>query len=284
MKENDLVQMLKKVDEIKALFIFGQRVVPYLEELVIFVQETTPILQEMNASIAESSKKMPYAVQQLDKVSETTEMATTDMLDLIDHILDDLGGTMGLLEVMAKKDEERGDREKKIILKLANALDGEAETKAANVEEALQNYIDESRKKDDLGVLRNRLTDVQCGVYEIMNKLQVQDITTQQLMAVNSLIESIQQKLTELIAKFSDIDVDELPQKTRVFDPNASYTDKREIQALADLIMEARHFKEQGVREVDLETSKKVIADLFSVKKEKASQDEIDHLINELRK
>ena len=103
---NDLIH---KVEEIKALFTIGQRIVPFLEELFKFVQETAPIINDMNESIKESTKKMPKATQQLDKVTEETELATTEMLDRIDTILAKITETTnsikGYKEANNKKDE-----------------------------------------------------------------------------------------------------------------------------------------------------------------------------------
>ena len=39
MEEKDIKGILRKVEELKAVFTFGVRFVPFLEDLLIFVQE-----------------------------------------------------------------------------------------------------------------------------------------------------------------------------------------------------------------------------------------------------
>ncbi|KAA3615452.1 MAG: hypothetical protein DWQ05_13955 [Calditrichaeota bacterium] len=237
MRQVDVEKMLHKVDEVKALFEFGERVIPYLEELVLFVQETAPMLEEMNTSIEESTQKMPFAVEKLDRVTETTESVTTSMLDLIDQILTNLDRIMDDMTDVEESVNQRLAQENGLILKLARTLDGDDETKAADVETELKNLIKIETKKAVFNSLNERLSVMQGDVFEIMNALQIQDITSQQIMSANSLIEAVQEKLGHLLGKFSDMDIEEISKaKIRVFDPNASYEDKTEVQAAADEI------------------------------------------------
>ncbi len=238
MRQSDVIKMLHKVEEVKALFVFGARVIPYLEELVLFVQETAPILEEMNTSIEESSQKMPFAVEKLDKVTETTENATASMLDLIDQILTNLDRVMEGMAEVENSYNQRLEQEKELVLKLARALDGDDETQAADVEAELKKLIELETDGNIFSSMNDRLTGMQGDVFDIMNALQIQDITSQQIMGANSLIEAVQEKLRQLLSKFSDIEVDESPKKkVRAFDPNASYEDKSDIQAMADQIL-----------------------------------------------
>ncbi|HPP40877.1 MAG TPA: hypothetical protein PK498_11375, partial [Candidatus Kapabacteria bacterium] len=86
MKQKDISLLLQKADELRALFVLGQRVIPFLEEIFIFVSEIQPLLDEINASIQENLKKMPSASKQLSKVTEATEMAITEVMDIVDGI------------------------------------------------------------------------------------------------------------------------------------------------------------------------------------------------------
>ena len=54
MKDMDIKSFLQKAEELKALFVLGHRVIPFLEEIFIFVEEITPLLEEINFSIQES--------------------------------------------------------------------------------------------------------------------------------------------------------------------------------------------------------------------------------------
>ncbi len=87
MNSENLGGILDKINELRALFIFGQRVIPFLEELFYFVHDIVPVLEEINVSINESANKMPRAFSQLNKVTKATEVATTEILDNLDNVI-----------------------------------------------------------------------------------------------------------------------------------------------------------------------------------------------------
>lgn len=51
MDSKNLGGILDKIKELQAPFIFGQRVIPFLEELFHFVHDILPVLEETNLSI-----------------------------------------------------------------------------------------------------------------------------------------------------------------------------------------------------------------------------------------
>ena len=84
------------------------------------------------------------------------------------------------------------------------------------------------------------------NAYNITLSLQVQDITSQQLAAVNHLIQSVQDKLSSLIINVKEADAKELKDldidapTDAAFNPNARYTKSSENQEQVDnLINEA---------------------------------------------
>ena len=293
MERVDFQKILYQIEEIRALFIFAQRVIPYLEEVIRFVQETTPLIQEVNNSILDSSSKMPAAVAQLDKVSATTEMATSDILDGIDRILNRIDNALQVVARFEKQEKERIQLEKSLILKLAETLDGEKATREAEVEKALEAFYAESKSQKDLAQLRENLLALQTDAYDIMNLMQIQDITTQQIMAANSLIESVQEKLMELISRFGAIEAKPVNKKIRAFDPNATFEDRSDIQALADELLnqgEVTEVSEEETRELAVtvvENAPQDEADKTtedpSQTGEKASQEEIDSLFQKFK-
>ncbi len=287
MDKREFQKILTQIDELKALFIFAQRVIPYLEELILFIKETTPLLEEVNNSIVDSSNKMPVAVKQLDKVSATTEMATSDILDGIDRMLEKLDRALKVIEQEKAQEQERLTREKELILKLAETLDGEEETRAARVEEALTAFFEEHANDSVFQQLHDLIFEVQSETYEIMNLLQVQDISTQQIMAANALIESVQHKLSHLLVKFGMIPKADYEKKERSFDPNAIFEDRSHVQEMADRLLAGDEEKAPDVVEVKTvgkeEIQKAAAAQKERSSQDKASQEEIDRLFNELK-
>jgi len=86
----------------------------------------------------------------------------------------------------------------------------------------------------------NKIRD---DVYKITLSLQVQDITSQQLAAVNHLIESVRLKLSSLIIHLDETDLTSIENVKldipvgSTFDPDAVYTKSTERQEAADLLI-----------------------------------------------
>ena len=81
-----LEKMLKDIDEVKALFIFGEKVIPVLQDLFVFLAEIIPVLTEMRNSLASSYKEMPQIMNKLDMytVAELTKYAIRKGLTSLD--------------------------------------------------------------------------------------------------------------------------------------------------------------------------------------------------------
>jgi len=163
-KDLDIKELLKKAEELKALFVLGQRVIPFLEEIFLFIQDTSPLIQEISSSIKDNLKKMPKASKQLSKVTEATEMATNEIMDTVDGVMYKSGI---------------------ISTNLALIRDLGSQTEFAQHEDFLRAISNSDE------VLKSIKSDAQ----NIMMALQVQDITSQQIAAVNNLLETLQVKL-----------------------------------------------------------------------------------------
>jgi len=146
MKQEHVNKLLHKVEEIKALFIIGQRIVPFLEELFKFVQETAPMISDMSESIKESTKKMPKATQQLDKVTEETELATTAMLDKIDNILVKLNEITNSIGQFKDTSQQKQNIFKQIDEQFSSISDFQGKQK---LHSSINSIIEESAYKND---------------------------------------------------------------------------------------------------------------------------------------
>ncbi|MDQ7053615.1 MAG: hypothetical protein Q9P14_12215 [candidate division KSB1 bacterium] len=263
MEQIDFKRILKQIEEIQALFIIAQRIAPYFKELIQFIQETTPIIEEMKNSILESSKKMPAALEQLDKITAATETATVDILDRLDQM------------------QKRVD----------NALTSIQKIKS-NLRQDSEEPLNRTSDLTELEQLEQDILEIQNETFDIMNLLQVQDITTQQIMAANSLIESVQGKLEQLTSRFGrletqpDIDL-YAPEsnvgqdKQRAFDPNATFEDRSDVQAMADAILTQSVVSEQPRSEKE---SNQHSVDNTEMKNDAmATQEEIDKLFDHLK-
>ncbi|TAE29720.1 MAG: hypothetical protein EAZ92_05890 [Candidatus Kapaibacterium sp.] len=239
MRVGEINEMLHKTEELKALFVFGQRVIPFLEEVFMFIREVTPLLENINASIEENLSKMPKAAQQLSSVTKATELATTEILDTLDGLSykSDVISS-NLKQLLQIQRLNRTEQEK--VIEAVNKLQDEENTETENKESVYSRLIDVIRKiehrdggsssayqvdtiKSALNVLQKPevseelvnnseklLESIRMDSTQIMMSLQVQDITSQQLAAVNSLLQTVQSRLGEIMIHFRNTEIGEL--------------------------------------------------------------------------
>ena len=213
-------QLYEKLNELKKIFTYGERLLPIIHNLSEFMKETVPLLENINQSITESASKIPKVTDQIDSVTKSTEMATTEILDLVDSLNEDLVTIeKTALDIFSKEADK-----KDFLLSLVPMLD----------KKNADNYVNEFLKKNDsmerLGELLLQIGKMKSDSSSIAISLQVQDITAQQLATVNHLMESVQKVLSSLIEDFDSINISDgmdsnmnLP-KGASFDPNARYS------------------------------------------------------------
>lgn len=200
MKIQKLENLLSKAEELN--------VIEFLQEVISFVKDISPILENMNVSLRENLKKMPDATKKLTKVTEATEFATTEIMNLID-------GLFSKVDKITKNNKTQPSSES-----------------TANSQELLDTM------NDDLN--------------NIMMALQVQDITAQQIAAVNQLLSVIQTRLAKILTNFDTAAISELlsdgdenknvvtMHRKIAFDPNAidAYMNQHSRQDQIDKFME----------------------------------------------
>ncbi|MFZ1083272.1 MAG: chemotaxis protein CheZ [Candidatus Kryptoniota bacterium] len=271
MNSNNLDGILDKINELRALFIFGQRVIPFLEELFYFVHDIVPVLEEINTSIYESANKMPHASSQLTNVTKATELATTEILDNLDSVLSRLNAIDAHFKTAATDLAALDKLEKQSIKILRTSLNGERK-------DLFQTLLDLHQQKEahlkavvsNAGGLEQSLKDIRAKSNDIMISLQVQDITSQQIASVNHLIGSVQQRLSGLIDRFklsgTELITEIKKAEDHAFNPDATYDRSGQKQKTADEIVG------------ELSSLKNKITGVVDKLSDPASQDEIDKL------
>ncbi len=282
MKHKDISVLLQKADELRALFVLGQRVIPFLEEIFIFVSEIQPLLDEINNSIQENLKKMPSASKQLSKVTEATEMATTEIMDIVDGILykvDIINANFKRLIDISQKNREnpikllesiyksikKGQDLKPLLPSLATSI--------AAMKNVSNNETDKIlRETDEL------IQSISNDSSSIMISLQVQDITAQQIAAVNNLLETIQGKLGTILAHFHQSDIGELVHHEINYDEKIKVSQLHRKVAFDPDAVEAIANKEVRQQQVDDLIDKHSQGGVEAIE-ENFSQDDIDALL-----
>lgn len=239
---NDIVGRLHEVDNV---FKFGEKMIPVIEGFVAFISDFIPFIEQVSGSIQDSRSKIPEASNQLDKVTNATELAMTEVLDKVDEI------TLQLNELTECIDEMVLSKSKveNYISELCEEI--KENEKAKTIFKNLMEAIDVGLT---LELMKNKVTRIMSNTDQITMSLQVQDITAQQLAAVNHLIISVQQKLGNLLSTVdsSEINVSENLEHKKLpdvhFDARASYNPSENQQNEVDSII---HNEKASQAEID---------------------------------
>ena len=238
MKPEELNIIVRKVEELRALMVFTQRTIPFLEDVFAFVKDIVPLLDVLKSSVETTSEKLPHASKQLDKITTATELASTEIMNIVDAMY-------------PKVDRMRAEQElrKPAIVSVRAALQRLTELTAGTpgASEASALCASVTTQMDALmptDVAVQELESIQADCTNIMMALQVQDITAQPIAAVNKLMQSVDEGLNRLLKHFSKSSSE--PQGSRykhrrldiVFDSSAEFDASGERQRAADAVVE----------------------------------------------
>ncbi|MBX3044808.1 MAG: protein phosphatase CheZ [Candidatus Kapabacteria bacterium] len=217
MIDNEIKILLRKADELRALFVLGQKVIPFLEEIFVFVSEIQPLLDDINNSIRDNLKRMPNASKQLSKVTEATELATNEIMDLVDGIVFNSESIATNITKVQKIADLEFQKPIQILELVYDAIENGADVRGLLPEmKKLIEHLKQNSSVEKSEIISNTkeiLRTIQSDSSSIMMSLQVQDITSQQIAAVNKLLETVQDKLNSILHHFKDSDLSEMISK-----------------------------------------------------------------------
>jgi chemotaxis regulatin CheY-phosphate phosphatase CheZ len=212
-KNENMVTLFERLNDLKDLFRYGQRLVPVIHGLIDFMRDTVPLLENINTSITESTSKIPKAANQINSVTTATELATTEILDIVDRISNDISEIQEVLGKLLDDEIKRAE----VFDQIKSLL---PKTEGASV--LIKRYESLNSIKEPAESMVKKMQKIKDDANNITLSLQVQDITSQQLAAVKHLIGSVQIKLSSLISNLSETSLKEFDEKTS-FDPDADY-------------------------------------------------------------
>ena len=238
MKPEDLNIIVRKVEELRALMVFTQRTIPFLDDVFEFIKDIVPLLDVLKASVETTSEKLPRASKQLDKITTATELASTEIMNIVEGMY-------------PKADRMRAEQESRkaavatlraTVARLCALSAGspgadEAHTLCAEATALLDGLVHSTEAVQELESIQSDCTN-------IMIALQVQDITAQQIAAVNKLMQSVDEGLNRLLKHFVKGAADHEESKYKhsrldiVFDMSAEYDGSGDRQRAADAVME----------------------------------------------
>jgi chemotaxis regulatin CheY-phosphate phosphatase CheZ len=180
-----------------------------LGELTLSISKMMDMFRQIRQPIQESSEKVPATSHQLERVTEQTEEATHKVLDTV--------------EIITNRESEISDSIKQLI----KIIPDNVLTSVPNLGELLEKiHINSEANLNDTMV--------------IMEALQFQDITSQQIEHAVSQLEDVDIKLKTLLVAtgLTKGQGPIAPKKARAFDPNANYASDHQNhqQEVDDLI------------------------------------------------
>jgi len=232
---SNMSEVFSKLNDLKNVFKFGEKIVPIIQSLIEFMKEIVPLIESINTSISESTAQMPKVSNQINNVTSQTELATTEILDMVDRITNQIMEMEGVIGSFSSS-EKRSSEIKQII-----------KEKYGNDTELMalfQEYLELNNYHVAFDKFKEILSQTNNDIFQITLSLQVQDITSQQLAAVNHLIDSVNNKLSSLVKEIDQSDIRddikilniEVPHGA-VFDPNAKYDRSESRQQNVDEIV-----------------------------------------------
>jgi len=230
----NLAQLFDRLNELKYLFHYGQKIIPIIQSLIDFMKDTVPMLENINTSISDSANKIPRAQNQIHDVTSATELATIEIMDIVDTISGDITKIEDDIKALINREEKK----KELFTKLRIMLGGNPQGI-----EILDELDKESSTFTEMNQILSTIQKTKSDAYNITIALQVQDITTQQLAAVNHLITSVQQRLSNLVLEIdtNEIEVKDKPEivlpDEETFNAEAKYDKDSSRQKLADELL-----------------------------------------------
>ena len=244
MRREDVLGMVHSLKAIKSHLTMAEIYTPHLIKAVEFLEEVAPVLSQMCDSISETSNAMPKAAEQLNKVTDATELATTAVMDMVDR---GMIRVERVTEHVARLKKGMDDRDRfasdlsSSIATLGN-MNGDTEaikTAVRDIEKRMEAGMKTKESKEAFGEISEDLAALQDDLFMILNALQFQDITSQQIRSTNRMLAEINMQLRDLMGNFSDVRLDEMdPFQYQAFDSEAAFDFERsgEAQNLADQI------------------------------------------------
>jgi len=232
----NISQIFNKLNDLKAVFVYGERLIPILQSLMDFIKDTVPLLENINHSIADSTSKLPKVANQISSVSIATELATTEILDLVDNVNNEISNVEKTLHTLVEKNEQKDLLQEKLSAMLKDNHEAK---------ELFNQYLSFDDLSKTVNPLFKTFEKIKDDAYNITISLQVQDITSQQLAAVTHLMESVQKRLSTLVQDLEDsapktIEPDDLCSTEAVtFDPLARYSKDPYKQEQVDSIIKS---------------------------------------------
>lgn len=208
------------------------------------LQGIIPIIDRIRQSIRESSASIPRASVQLTSVTQATEVATVEILNVVDSMNQSIAHAESALATLREGHKHAMTFEREFTEQLEASLSSREDNGAVQKLHDLWKHRPlSSVDATQIHAIHDCLAKAREDSMQITLALQVQDITSQQIAGVLHLIETVRLQLVDTLRYAENI---EKPEKdtppvrvseATAFDMNAQYSKSTDRQATADDII-----------------------------------------------
>ncbi|MHB2147753.1 DUF3418 domain-containing protein [Calditrichota bacterium LG25] len=85
-----LDQLMSRIDQLKKSLKTDDEVVTVVSDVLIFIEDLIPLMLEGNAFMRDTANKVPSATDNLTRINQATEMATKEVLERLERIMEQL--------------------------------------------------------------------------------------------------------------------------------------------------------------------------------------------------
>ncbi len=115
-KVNGIDDLLEKIENLRASLRLSDEILPLVSDMFLFIKDIIPLMLETNAFMRAGTQKLPSATDNLNKVTQTTEMATQEVMDRLEKII-------GQLDEL--KESVKNGNDKEASLKMIDLIQNE---------------------------------------------------------------------------------------------------------------------------------------------------------------
>jgi hypothetical protein len=214
---------------------------PALKRMVNFAEIAIPAIEHMIESVPQSFGDIPQAASNLGKVTEATELATTEIMDVVDGATERLSQQIHrIAEVMdpnlkgVRAHAEQLHRISGLLSSTNGKVSAASVKKALKILHQQQDVLDVQNGKVESTYKEvvDSLEGIKDLMFQIMDALQFQDITAQQIEATKAILSKLDGEIRELSEDFAQGagGASFRFHTEGVFDPEAAYDHQRAQQ------------------------------------------------------
>jgi hypothetical protein len=161
-----------------------------------------PAIEDIILMVHESIRKIPHVTSNLSKIAERNEHVTAEMLSVADRLNENVSLLSQGLQSLSSSTQRRKELNGEINNVLSEYPKTDADLLVLRLKNFWREYESLPAPDETIQAIIRSLEMIQNDSTSIVMSLQIQDITSQHIEAINHLIDSVHNRLTIILQKF----------------------------------------------------------------------------------